>query len=118
MFDFKKLVLSFKYAITGIKTAFKKEQSFRLMLLAVFFVLGLSFILGLNNFAKAILVLSCGFVLGLELLNSQIEKILDIVQPCLDSRVKHIKDLSAGAVLIASITALVVAIFLFLPHLL
>jgi len=118
MFSFKKFVSSLKYAFSGLKIAYKKEQSFRIQLVVAFLVLLLSFILGLTNLEKAILVLTCCLVLGLELLNSQIEKVLDIVQPCLDHRVKHIKDLSAGAVLIASIAALLVAFFLFVSHLL
>lgn len=118
MFNLKKLVSSFKYAFSGLKIAFKKEQSFRIQLIIASLVLIAAFVFGLSNQEKAILVLTCGFVLGLELLNSQIEKVLDIIQPCLDHRVKHIKDLSAGAVLIASISSLLVAIFLFLSRLL
>lgn len=118
MIKLKKFGLSFKYALAGVKAAYKKEQSFRIMLGVALIVLILAFALRLNSLEKAILVLSCGFVLGLELLNSQIEKILDIIQPCLDHRVKHIKDLSAGAVLIASLSAALVAVFLFLAHLL
>ena len=113
----KKLFASFKYAVAGVRAAFKKEQSFRIQLVVAGIVFGLAFILKLNYLEKAILALSCGFVLGLELVNSQIEKILDIIQPCLDHRVKHIKDLSAGAVLIASLSAVLVAVFLFLFHL-
>ncbi len=118
MFSLKKFLLSFKYAAGGVKAAYKKEQSFKIMLWVALIVLGLAFVLKLNNLEKAIITLSCGFVLGLELLNSQIEKILDIIQPCLDHRVKHIKDLSAGAVLIASASAVLVAFFIFLPYML
>jgi len=109
---------SFKNAFLGIKLALKEEQSFRIQLVIAFLVVVLMFIFPLSLVERLILVVLCGFVLGLELLNSQLERVLDLIQPKYDSRVKAIKDLSAGAVLIASLTAFLIGLFIILFHLL
>jgi diacylglycerol kinase len=55
-------------------------------------------------------------VLSLELINSQVERILDLVQPEDHPRVKTIKDFSASAVLLSVIGSVVVGIIIFWPH--
>lgn len=100
----------------GFKFAFRKEQSFRIMLVVAFVVVLLMVFFPLHNIEKAILILSIGFVLGLEILNTQLEKILDITCPQYDERVKAIKDLSASAVLVAVLVSVLVGFFIFWPY--
>ncbi|MCX6722618.1 MAG: diacylglycerol kinase [Candidatus Staskawiczbacteria bacterium] len=80
-----------------------------------------------ENFLKSLKVaiygLKCAFkeetilvVLSLELINSQIEKFLDIIQPEHHPRVKIIKDFSAGAVLISVIGSIIIGFLIFWPH--
>ncbi len=116
MIKFSKLKLSFRHAFFGLRMVFKAEQSFRLQVLIAGVVVLLMFYLPLHSLERAVLILSIGFVLGLELLNSQIEDILDLIQPEFDGKVKKIKDLSAAAVLIAALAALVVGLLIFLPY--
>ena len=66
MVNIKKLIASFRYAVYGVKAAFKKEQSFRIQLVVALIVFGLAFIFQLSYLEKAILALSCGLVLGLK----------------------------------------------------
>lgn len=73
-------------------------------------------ILGLSIQDKEILIITITIVLVVELLNSQIEKFLDIIQPNFDDRVKIIKDISAGAVLISIIGAVIIGILIFYPY--
>jgi len=84
------------------------------MALVVFLLM---FSLPLHSIERAILVLAIMFVLGLELVNSQIERALDTAQFDHNPKIKDIKDLSAGAVLLASIGALVIGLFIFIPYL-
>jgi diacylglycerol kinase len=115
--DFRKLANSFKFAFQGLKFAFS-GQSFRIMCFFGILAIILMIVLGLSFQERIILILSIALVLSLELINSQIEKILDILQPNHDQRIKIIKDMSAAAVLIVSLTALLIGILIFLPYIL
>lgn len=55
--------------------------------------------------------------MGMEALNTAIEKLSDIVSPEKDDRIRIVKDISAGAVLISSIVAVVIGLIIFIPHL-
>lgn len=107
---------SLRIAFFGIKSALEKERNFRIMFLMAVMVIILMMVLGLNPIEESILLLTILVVLGLELINSQIEKFLDLVQPGLRPSVKIIKDLSAGAVLFSALGSIVIGILIFLPH--
>lgn len=117
MINWPKLISSFKHAFSGLRVAFKEEQSFRIQLFVALVVFVFMFLLPLYFFERIILVLIIGFVLGLELINSQVERVANLVKTDHDPRIKQIKDLSAGAVLVASLSAVVIAIFIFFSHL-
>ncbi len=87
-----------------------------MQILGAVFVIALAFLLPLKTTEWAILFLTIGAVLGFELLNSQIEKTLDIVQPKNDPLIKRIKDFSSAAVLIVAIGSVFVGLLIFLPH--
>lgn len=74
-------------------------------------------IFNLNSVEKCILLLMILVVLSVELINSQIEKFLDLIQPDHHPRVKIIKDFSAGAVLLSALGSIIIGILIFLPHL-
>jgi len=116
VFSLSKLGQSIKTALIGIKNAFRSEQTFRIQFIWGILAIILSFIFPLDLTQKAIVISMVGAVLGFELLNSQIEKILDIIQPNNDIRVKIVKDFSAAAVLIISISAFLVGLIIFLPY--
>lgn len=115
MFDFKRLKRSFAVAIKGIIYASKGEQTFKIQLIFAIIAIFLAFYLNLNPLEKAIIFLAIGTVLGMELINTQIEKILDLIQPNHDQKVRVIKDLSAAAVLIVALASLILGILIFLP---
>jgi diacylglycerol kinase len=54
-------------------------------------------------------------VIALELINSAIENIADFVSPKQDTKIKKIKDLSAGAVLFSAIISVIIGLIVFLP---
>lgn len=62
-----------------------------------------------------IILLFFGLVIGLEALNTSIEKLADVVQPNSDKRIRIVKDLSAGAVLFSAICAMIAGTLIFLP---
>ena len=117
MINFQKFFTSLKIAISGLRIVFKKEQSFRIQILIGIIVILFMIALKLNPLEVSILVLAILLVLSLELINSQIEKFLDLIQPDHHLKVKIIKDISAAAVLVAALGAIVVGILILLPHL-
>lgn len=112
----QKFSTSIKIAVLGLKSAFKEERNFRIQFLIGLIVIFFTIILGLNSIEKSILFLMVLVVLSLELINSQIEKFLDLIQPEHHPRVKIIKDFSAGAVLLSIIGSVVVGILIFWPY--
>lgn len=117
MIDFRKFFHSLKIAISGFKITFQKEQSFRIQVFMGLFVVLLMFVLKLNPLEKSALIIVIAMVLSLELINSQIERFLDVIQPNYQPEVKAIKDISAAAVLAAAFGAAAVGIIILLPHL-
>ena len=116
--NFRKLRLAFKAAFRGLGLVIKEEQTFRIQAgvgaLVVFFM----FYFPLTALERTVLILAIVLVLSLELLNSQIERVLDFLQPNFDPRVRRIKDLSASAVLVAAIGSVLVGLLIFLPYVL
>ncbi len=71
-----------------------------------------------SRWESALLVLTMMIMFGLEFLNSQIERSLNLIAPQSSESVKKIKNLSAGAVLIGAVGAVIIAGLIFIPHLL
>ena len=112
----QKFLDSIKIAIYGLKSAFKEERNFRIQFLIGLIVILFMIIFGLNAIEDSVLILMILVVLSLELINSQIEKFLDLIQPEHHPRVKIIKDFSAGAVLLSAIGSIVIGLLIFWPH--
>ncbi|MCD6429081.1 diacylglycerol kinase family protein [bacterium] len=114
----KRFKKSLRVACQGISFAIKREENFRLMVVGAGLAIFLACYLPLNISERALIFLAIAGVLGMELINAQIEKVLNLVQPNKDERVKQIKDLSAAAVLIMVIGSIILGIIIFLPKIL
>lgn len=108
---------SFRYAFSGIKRFFQSEHNALLHLLATIVVVILAVIFPVTTTEAAVLALSVGFVWAAELFNTVIEKVMDFITVEKHPQIKYIKDLSAAAVLIAAIVAMVAGLFVFIPKL-
>ena len=111
----KRTLHSFGYAMKGIRIGFREETNFQIqvamglasILLGVYFQLSVVewlFVFG-----------AIGLVLTTELLNTALEELCDMLKDTHDPHVAKIKDLTAGAVLCASLCALVIGLIIFLP---
>lgn len=109
---------SFGHAFRGIATAYRTERSFRYQSAAAAVLGVLLFLLPLEGWERAILVLVAALVLVLELLNSSLERLTDLAKPRIHAYAGEIKDLMASSVLVASIAALVLGLIILGPHLL
>jgi diacylglycerol kinase len=112
----KKFIKRFGYAFEGIRSAMK-EQVFGIFCIVAVLVIASMILFRVSLFEKIVLVLTVTMVMTLELINSRIERIVDIFQPEKDPDVKIIKDISAAAVLIACCGAVIVGILIFWPYL-
>jgi diacylglycerol kinase len=111
-----KRINSFKYALTGIKTAIKDEPNLKFHFLAMILVFILGFWFDISLIEWSIIILTVGFVITSELLNTAIEEIVDSFTNSDHPGAKKAKDVAAGAVLISSITASIIGLLIFLPY--
>lgn len=111
----KHFLNSVKFAWRGIAQAWHNEPNFRLEIIAALTVILVSLLLKISFIGIAIIILTCSVVVALELINTMIELISDVLKPRLDQYVKQIKDLTAAAVAIAAIGSIGVALFLIIP---
>ena len=109
-------VLSFKYALDGLVAALKEEPNLKFHLLAGLIVILISLYLKLSTGDWIIIILVIGFVITVELTNTAIEKVVNEFVDNIHPGAKLAKDISAAAVLVASITAAVVGLIIFLPY--
>lgn len=75
------------------------------------------YFLGLSSTEWSVVFLAVALVLVLELLNSAVERIIDLLKPRLHHYVADIKDITAGMVLVASVGSVMVGLAIFMPHL-
>ncbi len=112
----KLLIKSFKNAWRGLLTVFAEEMSFRIQIISALIAGVLLLLFPLERWERSLLVLCISAVLVLELLNSIVERFVDMVKPRVNEYARVIKDLSAAAVLIMAITAVILALLIFWPH--
>jgi diacylglycerol kinase len=106
---------SFRHAWNGIIILLKEEPNGRIHFMAAFLILIVSFILKLNQYEWMAIIFSIGLVIVSEIFNTAIENIADFISPEHNEKIKKIKDLSAAAVLLSAITAVIVALIIFIP---
>jgi len=112
------ILVSFKYAWEGISYAFQTQRNFRIHLVACALAIALSIFLQLQAVEIAIITITSGLVLTLELVNTAIESLVDLtVKQTYHDLAKIAKDCAAGAVLISALVSLLVAAILLLPPL-
>jgi len=107
------LIDSFKNAIEGLNITYKMEKNFRYHIILSFLTILVSLLMKIDSFHLVIIVISISFVLVAELFNTGFEVLIDnFITKKKNKIIKVIKDISAAAVLITSINALVVGYFL------
>ncbi len=112
------LLKSFSFAFEGLRAAITRGRNFRIQLFAGFLACVLGLILGLSATEWLDLVIIITLVLILELVNTSIEAMVDLVSPEIREKAKLAKDIAAATVLVASIGSIIIGTLLFLPKLL
>ncbi|WP_051913547.1 diacylglycerol kinase [Thermus caliditerrae] len=111
----KGVLRSFGYAWEGVRYAWRVQRNFRVEVCLAALALGLALWLGVSLVPVLLLTV---LVLSLELLNTALEALTDLASPVYHPLAKRAKDTAAGAVLLASLTAFLLGLYLFLPPLL
>ena len=113
----KELIDSFNYAISGILAALKLEKSLRIHYIAAIVVVIASTLFNLSRIEFMILLFAVVLVVILEMVNTAIEKTVDMITKEYHPLARVVKDISAGAVLIATFNAAIVGYLLFFERL-
>ncbi len=114
-FSIIKRLKSFNYAFSGMVTMLAEEHNARIHLIATFFTILLSIGFNISGYEWALILFAIGLVFCLEIINTIIENLADIISPDKNEKIKKIKDMSAAAVLLAAFIALVIGIIIFTP---
>ena len=113
-----RLTGSFRNAFRGIGTVLRSEPNARIHLVATGAVVAAGIFFRCTAGEWAVLAVATAAVWTAELLNTSIEKSMDLLHPDQHPLVKNIKDMAAGAVLIAAIGAVIAAGCIYLPKIL
>lgn len=110
-----KLIAAFRYALQGMVFFFRYERNGKIQALcaAIALALGLAFHISATEWL--FIITSSAMVFAAEMLNTAIEKMADFIEPRHNTKIKIIKDLAAGAVMIPAVASLIIGTIIFLP---
>ncbi len=112
----KNVLISFKYAFNGIYYVYSTSRNFKIQITFALASLMLGFLLNITKIHYLVLIATIMSVLILEILNTSIESIVDLlVKKEFNILAKISKDTSAAAVLLASINSVIIAVYIFFP---
>lgn len=111
----KKIIKSFSDAIKGILYVFQTQRNFRIQIAGFIIATSAAFIFELSFAETAVIIFAGGLVIVGEMINTGLEKLVDLISPEYHPLAGRIKDIAAGAVLVSSILAVIIAIIIFLP---
>ncbi|MGG4497426.1 diacylglycerol kinase family protein [Brevibacillus reuszeri] len=118
MKEWRRLVRSFSYALQGIVHTVKTQRNMQIHVAAATLVLAAAWWLQIPRSDVLLVFFSIGLVFSLELLNTAVEAVVDLVSPKWHAKAKIAKDASAGAVLVSAILSAGIGITIFGPPLL
>jgi diacylglycerol kinase len=108
-------IQSFKYAFRGLRRLYSSEVNARIHLAISVASIIAGGIYRISTTEWMIVALSIGIVMAMEAMNTAIEGICNFIEPNKHPQIAIIKDLAAGGVLIASMGAAIVGLFIFIP---
>ncbi|MBP6929401.1 MAG: diacylglycerol kinase [Candidatus Moranbacteria bacterium] len=113
----RRLMRSVTHAVRGISFTLKSERNFRVESLIATLALLFMLWLPLNRTEEALLIIIIVLVLAMELINTAVERVMDILKPRVHPYARVIKDVMAGAVFLVSFGAFLIGMLIFLPYL-
>lgn len=111
-------IKSFSYALKGMFLLITTEHSIMVQCAIALVVIFLGWWFDISSTEWILQILAIGLVLVAESLNTAVEKICDFIHPDHNNKIGFIKDISAGSVSFAAISALIAGLIIYLPKLL
>ncbi len=111
-----KLTQSFRAAFGGFFLLVRSERNLKIHLFVFVLTCLAGWLFSIKRSEWLAILLVSGLVISMEIINSSIEKLCDLVEPNFNEKVKIIKDTAAAAVLVAAAIALLIGIYIFLPY--
>ncbi|MDO6491034.1 MULTISPECIES: diacylglycerol kinase [unclassified Cellulophaga] len=108
-------IRSVGYALKGAFLLLKTEASIKVQFFICIFITIFGFYYNISNTEWILQIFAIGLVMGIEGVNTAIEKIADYIQPEFDAKIGFIKDVAAGAVMIVSIAASIIGCIIYIP---
>jgi len=108
-------LLSFKYAFKGTAYFLKTQPNGRIHLVLAVIVVVLGIITAISVTEWIMLIFAIGLVISMELLNTSIESLTDLLSPEIHPKAGLVKDLAAAAVLVSAIAAAIIGSIIFIP---
>lgn len=105
-----------KFALEGVVQFFKSERNGQIEGVIAVIVIAAGFYFNIDRLEWIAVLLCIGGVLTAEALNTAIEKLCDVISQERDARIKLVKDISAGAVLLMSIASSIIGLKIFIPR--
>ena len=105
-----------RFALYGIRIAWKEEFNFRVQIFAAVLALLSGWFFGISKSEWLFVIAMIGLVFTAEVFNTALEELCDKFQPEHDPHIATIKDLAAGAVLVASVVAAIIGALIFIPY--
>ncbi|MBD1382108.1 diacylglycerol kinase family protein [Metabacillus arenae] len=115
--EWTRLLKSFSFAWDGIKTALREERNFQIHLIVAVVVLFAAFWFELTRYEWIIILFLITGMLSLELMNTAVERVVDLVTKEYKPLAKYAKDTAAAAVLLYAVLSIIVGFIIFLPKL-
>ena len=110
-----KVIKSFAFACNGFKICFTSETNFKIHLLLAAATVLLGFILPISHTEWVAIIGCIALVTALEMINTALEKLCDVVHKDHHTGIKKVKDIAAGAVLVAAGCSFIIGLIIFLP---
>ena len=108
---------SFKYALKGMRSSIDEQRNLKVQSVVAIITIGAGFYFRITAIEWCVILLVIGFVMGLEMVNSAVESLVDLVTKERKPLAGKAKDVAAGAVLFASIIAVVIGVLIFRKYL-
>jgi len=108
-------IKSVGFALRGAFLLIRTEASIKIQVFITLVMTAAGFYFEISNTEWIIQILTIAMILGIEGMNTAVEKLSDFVQPEFDKKIGFIKDISAGAVMLVSIAATIVGLIIYLP---
>nr|WP_285517009.1 diacylglycerol kinase family protein [Thermolongibacillus altinsuensis] len=113
----ERLRKSFSHAWSGVKAAIQAERNMRIHVLMAATVVIAAIIFKISKIEWLILLITIGIVLSLEMINTAIERVVDLATDEYHPLAKAAKDIAAGAVFLFAFISIIIGVVIFIPHL-